>query len=126
MSVRACVCMRVLQVLSLQGAYHGDTLGAMDCTAPSPFNGRRQTPWYAGRGAFLDPPYVAMVAREWRLTPPEWLTAAAAQQPGDAAVQKDCWAWDSAAGLFDLEQRRGCGLPLTLLCPVLCPLICMH
>ncbi|KAL6774602.1 BIO1 [Auxenochlorella protothecoides x Auxenochlorella symbiontica] len=54
-----------LGVLGLQGAYHGDTLGAMDCVAPSPFNGRRQTPWYAGRGLFLDPPTLALRGGAW-------------------------------------------------------------
>lgn len=34
-----------LDVIGLQGGYHGDTLGAMDAVAPSPYNGMRQTPW---------------------------------------------------------------------------------
>lgn len=42
-----------LGVIGIQEAYHGDTLGAMDAVAPSVFNGRRQTPWYTGRGLFL-------------------------------------------------------------------------
>lgn len=49
-----------LLVLGLAGAYHGDTLGAQDCVAPSVFNGRLQAPWYRGRGLFLEPPYVGM------------------------------------------------------------------
>ena len=48
-------------MLGLQNAYHGDTLGAMDCVAPSVYNGRLQAPWYRGRGIFLHPPYVSMV-----------------------------------------------------------------
>jgi len=43
-------------VLAVRGGYHGDTLGAMCATAPSLFNGPAQTPWYLGRGLFLDPP----------------------------------------------------------------------
>jgi dethiobiotin synthetase/adenosylmethionine--8-amino-7-oxononanoate aminotransferase len=43
-------------VLAVGGGYHGDTLGAMCATAPSLFSGPSQTPWYAGRGLFLDPP----------------------------------------------------------------------
>ncbi|KAG2439490.1 hypothetical protein HXX76_004844 [Chlamydomonas incerta] len=63
-----------LLVLGLQGAYHGDTLGAQDCVAPSVFNGRLQAPWYRGRGLFLEPPYVAMSAGRWQLQePPAWL-----------------------------------------------------
>lgn len=38
---------KVLGVLGLTNAYHGDTLGTMDAVAPSPYNGLRQTPWYA-------------------------------------------------------------------------------
>lgn len=49
-----------LGVLGLHGAYHGDTLGSQDCVAPSAFNGPLQSPWYTGRGAFLEPPYVGM------------------------------------------------------------------
>ena len=56
-------------MVGLQDSYHGDTLGAMDCGAPSPFNGPRQTPWYAGRGLFLAPPSVALVRGRWRLLP---------------------------------------------------------
>ena len=51
---------RPLRVLGLENAYHGDTLGAMDAQAPSVFNGDMQTPWYEGRGAFVDPPTAAM------------------------------------------------------------------
>lgn len=54
-------CPVCFQVLGLQNAYHGDTLGAMDCVAPSVYNGRLQAPWYRGRGVFLNPPYVSMV-----------------------------------------------------------------
>jgi adenosylmethionine-8-amino-7-oxononanoate aminotransferase len=49
------------QVLGLENAYHGDTLGAMDCVALSVYNGRLQAPWYRGRGVFLKPPYLAIV-----------------------------------------------------------------
>ena len=29
----------------VQGAYHGDTMGAMDAVPPSAFNGFLQAPW---------------------------------------------------------------------------------
>lgn len=38
-----------LGVLGLEGAYHGDTLGAMDAVAPSIYNAR-QTPWCRSPG----------------------------------------------------------------------------
>ncbi|KAK9815939.1 hypothetical protein WJX72_012312 [[Myrmecia] bisecta] len=56
-----------LWVVGLQNGYHGDTLGAMDAVAPSPFNGPKQTPWYSGRGLFLDPPTVCMVKGTWQV-----------------------------------------------------------
>lgn len=56
-----------LQVLGLKEAYHGDTLGAMDAVAPSVFNGRWQTPWFTGRGLFLDPPQLGIVNGTWKL-----------------------------------------------------------
>ncbi|KAF5825977.1 hypothetical protein DUNSADRAFT_5588 [Dunaliella salina] len=64
-----------LQVVGLANAYHGDTLGAMDCVPPSPFNGPAQAPWYRGRGLFFEPPYVAMEKGSWQVvqpTPPWW------------------------------------------------------
>ena len=44
-----------LKVIGLDGCYHGDTLGAMDCQGPSAFTGDLQFPWYSGRGLWLDP-----------------------------------------------------------------------
>lgn len=34
-----------LQVVGNSNGYHGDTLGAMDAVAPSPFNGPEHMPW---------------------------------------------------------------------------------
>ena len=70
------------QVVGLREAYHGDTLGAMEAVAPSPFTGRLQTPWYSGRGLFLDPPTAALEGGAWRLC----LPAALGDEPGAAAV----------------------------------------
>ncbi|CAN6842072.1 unnamed protein product [Brassica oleracea] len=36
----------VVKVLALRGSYHGDTLGAMEAQAPSPYTGFLQQPWY--------------------------------------------------------------------------------
>ncbi|GKV18237.1 hypothetical protein SLEP1_g28647 [Rubroshorea leprosula] len=60
-----------LKVLALKGSYHGDTLGAMEAQAPSPYTGFLQQPWYTGRGLFLDPPTVFMCNGEWNLSLPE-------------------------------------------------------
>lgn len=61
-------------MVGLENAYHGDTLGAMDCVAPSVFNAPSQAPWYRGRGLFFDPPYVAMSKGSYKVTGvPDWL-----------------------------------------------------
>lgn len=69
-----CPCLRPLgsckQVLGLTQGYHGDTLGAMDAVAPSPYNGRLQTPWFQGRGLFLEPPTAGLVGGRWTVAPP--------------------------------------------------------
>jgi len=36
-------------VLALTGSYHGDTLGAMEAQAPSPYTGFLQQPWCASK-----------------------------------------------------------------------------
>lgn len=100
------------QVLGLAEGYHGDTLGAMDAVAPSPFNGRLQTPWYTGRGLFLEPPTVALQQGTWRVSlPPDMVAAtdeaaalAAAVMPG--AQQKPfATEFGSREAVFALEQR---------------------
>lgn len=60
---------RGLQVLALDGGYHGDTLGVMDCSPESVFNGG-QTPWYRPRGLFLSPPTLGLVRGAWQVRRP--------------------------------------------------------
>ncbi|KAL5699264.1 Bifunctional dethiobiotin synthetase/7 [Ranunculus cassubicifolius] len=61
------------KVLALNGSYHGDTLGAMEAQAPSPYTGFLQQPWYRGRGLFLDPPTIFISNRCWNLSLPKVL-----------------------------------------------------
>jgi dethiobiotin synthetase/adenosylmethionine--8-amino-7-oxononanoate aminotransferase len=63
-------------IVGLEGSYHGDTLGAMDCSPSSTFN-HLQTPWYRGRGLFLKPPYCAIWNGDWQPDAPQGLDAAA-------------------------------------------------
>eukprot|EP00963_Diacronema_lutheri_P011885 scaffold1501_cov352-Pavlova_lutheri.AAC.28 len=56
-----------LHVIGLQNSYHGDTLGAMQCSPPSVFNGEMQTPWYRAQGFFLDPPHAAICDGQWKV-----------------------------------------------------------
>jgi dethiobiotin synthetase/adenosylmethionine--8-amino-7-oxononanoate aminotransferase len=61
----------VVKVIALRGSYHGDTLGAMEAQAPSPYTGFLQQPWYTGRGLFLDPPTVFLSNGSWNISLPE-------------------------------------------------------
>ncbi len=76
-------------MVGLAEGYHGDTLGAMDAVAPSPYNGRQQMPWYSPRGLFLEPPTVALVGGEWVVRLPAGMEDARAptQQSGQQAQE---------------------------------------
>jgi dethiobiotin synthetase/adenosylmethionine--8-amino-7-oxononanoate aminotransferase len=86
------MCFALLQVVGLANAYHGDTLGAADCVAPSVFNGRLQAPWYQGRGLFLEPPYLGMVRGRWQMvTQPAWLTGGQSKAVAETAAGSPGW-----------------------------------
>lgn len=55
-------------VLGLKGSYHGDTIGAMDCSEPSTYN--EKVHWYKGRGYWFDFPQVNMKNGTWIVEPP--------------------------------------------------------
>eukprot|EP00177_Eucheuma_denticulatum_P007103 GFKZ01012915.1.p1 GENE.GFKZ01012915.1~~GFKZ01012915.1.p1 ORF type:complete len:759 (-),score=112.19 GFKZ01012915.1:2737-5013(-) len=61
-----------VKIVGLDGCYHGDTLGVMDCSPSSDFN-LSQTPWYEPRGLFFEPPTAAMRNGVWRVSMPEWI-----------------------------------------------------
>ncbi|KAL0735001.1 hypothetical protein Bca4012_011211 [Brassica carinata] len=71
-----------VKVLALRGSYHGDTLGAMEAQAPSPYTGFLQQPWYTGRGLFLDPPTVFLSNGAWNLSLPESFSQTASEECG--------------------------------------------
>ncbi|KAK0667121.1 hypothetical protein QBC41DRAFT_254887 [Cercophora samala] len=50
-------------VIGLKGSYHGDTIGAMDCSEPGVFN--EKVEWYEGRGAWLGSPGVRCEKGVW-------------------------------------------------------------
>lgn len=63
-----------LLVVGIEGCYHGDTLGVMDCAPESDYN-RSQTPWYQPRGVFFDPPTACIADGVWRIRMPKWTDA---------------------------------------------------
>jgi dethiobiotin synthetase/adenosylmethionine--8-amino-7-oxononanoate aminotransferase len=97
--------MCVLQVLALHNNYHGDTLGAMDCAASSPYNGRGQTPWYTGRGLFLEPPYLQLQRGQWQLQLPPWLQQAAGQVLPNSSWPAVRSSLTAGSGVFDVQAR---------------------
>lgn len=90
-------------MLGLTEGYHGDTLGAMDAVAPSPFNGRLQTPWYRGRGLFLEPPTAALAQGEWRVALPADVAGSGARAASCAAATR----FGSQEELFAVAARMG-------------------
>lgn len=101
---RSCTARLHVQVLGLTEGYHGDTLGAMDAVAPSPFNGRRQTPWYAARGLFLEPPTAGVRAGRWQVALPADVAAAAAANGGPGSLDGEL-EFQGQEGLFAVDQR---------------------
>lgn len=84
-------------MLGLVNSYHGDTLGAMDCAAPSVFNGILEQPWYTGRGMFLEPPTVGLADGQWRLQLPHALS-------NTALAEVPQMAWDSRDDVFSSDR----------------------
>eukprot|EP00892_Ulva_mutabilis_P009792 jgi/Ulvmu1/7185/UM034_0094.1 len=94
---------RGLQVLALDGGYHGDTLGVMDCSPESVFNSG-QTPWYRPRGLFLAPPTLGLVRGSWQVRVPASLTD---NEAGAPSVE-----WLEAADTDALFSDSRTGTPL--------------
>ena len=57
-----------IEILGFKNSYHGDTIGAMDLSEPSPFN--KKVPWYQGRGYWFDFPTVKMQKGAWVVEKP--------------------------------------------------------
>ena len=88
----------------------------MDATEPSVFNGEAQTPWYTGRGLFLEPPTSGMEAGGgWRV---RWLeseggdkTSSSSHDDEDLSRSKgrvvDEVGKGGLAALFSPERLRG-------------------
>jgi dethiobiotin synthetase/adenosylmethionine--8-amino-7-oxononanoate aminotransferase len=58
-------------VLGLRGGYHGDTIGAMDCSEPGTFN--EKVEWYEGKGFWFDYPTVKCAGGKWAVCVPDEL-----------------------------------------------------
>ncbi|KAL2159854.1 hypothetical protein VTH06DRAFT_1987 [Thermothelomyces fergusii] len=109
-----------LGVLGLRGSYHGDTIGAMDCSEPGVFN--EKVEWYEAKGFWFDYPVVEFRGGRWHVelttemreriiastgTP---ITTAADDGGGggDVNVRED-YSYQSLSDIFDLESRKARG-----------------
>lgn len=83
-----------LGVLGLKGSYHGDTMGAMDCSEPCTYN--EKVEWYQGKGYWFDYPTVRCSEGKWFVDVPENLKG----DLGEAA------SFASLPEIFDVEARE--------------------
>ncbi|KAA8895757.1 onanonoxo-7-onima-8-eninoihtemlysoneda [Sphaerosporella brunnea] len=81
-----------VDIIGLKGAYHGDTIGVMDCADPGAFN--KEVEWYSGRGFWFDFPKVGMKDGAWKINMP--------QEMGGSEIK-----FDNLASIFDVEKREG-------------------
>ncbi|KAI0975078.1 bifunctional dethiobiotin synthetase/adenosylmethionine-8-amino-7-oxononanoate aminotransferase [Xylaria arbuscula] len=80
-----------IDILGLKGAYHGDTIGTMDCAEPNTYN--EKVEWYEGKGVWLDYPQIQCVAGKWQVQVPSEIGTDYNQQFSDLS------------DIFKLEQR---------------------
>ncbi len=98
------------KIVGIEGAYHGDTLGVMDCAPESDYN-RKQTPWYKPRGLFFEPPLVSILDGVWTLDIPSSLQSNSGDEKffggSEAAVESseyDGKTFTSRDQIFDSKR----------------------
>lgn len=85
-----------LSILGLKGSYHGDTIGAMDCSEPGTYNEKIE--WYKGKGYWFDFPTVKMTNGKWAIDVP-----AEVRPDGSSASQAE---FSGLGEIFDLKTRE--------------------
>lgn len=85
-----------LSILGLKGSYHGDTIGAMDCSEPGTYNEKIE--WYKGKGYWFDFPTVKMTDGKWKIDIP-----AAIRANGSQEAETE---YNGLGGIFDLKARE--------------------
>ncbi|KAK3346908.1 pyridoxal phosphate-dependent transferase [Lasiosphaeria hispida] len=87
-------------VLGLRGSYHGDTIGAMDCSEPCVFN--EKVEWYEGRGFWFE--YPTVMCREGR-----WVV----EIPGEIGLRGGSGGhkvtFASLGHIFSMKERESSG-----------------
>ncbi|KAK4456716.1 putative Adenosylmethionine-8-amino-7-oxononanoate aminotransferase [Cladorrhinum samala] len=85
-------------VIGLRGSYHGDTMGAMDCSEPGVFN--EKVEWYEGKGVWLDAPAVRCERGAWVVSD------GTNKRPGEGRRTEK---FGTLGEVFDLEKREARG-----------------
>ncbi|KAJ9657252.1 hypothetical protein H2198_004478 [Neophaeococcomyces mojaviensis] len=83
-------------ILGLKGSYHGDTIGVMNCSEPSPFNAK--VDWYKPWGFWFSPPEVKLVKGQWQV-----------QFPADGTMPRETGSttlFPSLNAIFNFEARE--------------------
>ncbi|KAK5100703.1 hypothetical protein LTR70_001396 [Exophiala xenobiotica] len=83
-------------IIGLKGSYHGDTIGVMNCSEPSPFN--EKVDWYKPWGYWFSPPEVKLVKGQWRI-----------QLPADDSMPREegpTTLFPSLQAVFDFDARQ--------------------
>lgn len=92
-----------VEVLGLAGSYHGDTIGVMNCSEPSPFN--EKVDWYKPSGFWFNPPQLKMREDVWEVALPGDLTTGVANDAPEDQVFK----FNNLTELFDFSARKDAG-----------------
>jgi dethiobiotin synthetase/adenosylmethionine--8-amino-7-oxononanoate aminotransferase len=92
-----------IEVLGLAGSYHGDTIGVMNCSEPSPFN--EKVDWYKPSGFWFNPPHLKMRQGVWEVTIPHDLTSGVADEQVDPSWNRK-FQFKSLSEVFDFKARK--------------------
>jgi bifunctional dethiobiotin synthetase / adenosylmethionine---8-amino-7-oxononanoate aminotransferase len=95
-----------IEVLGLAGSYHGDTIGVMNCSEPSPFN--EKVDWYKPSGFWFNPPQLKVRQGVWEVLLPRDVTAGIADDQGSSS-QEQAFRFDNLADVFDFNTRKDAG-----------------
>lgn len=83
-------------ILGLQGSYHGDTIGVMNCSEPSVFNDK--VDWYKPWGHWFEPPNLLMKDGQWELSIP--------QSMAEEGICSNPQIFSSLDNVFDFSARQ--------------------
>ncbi|ORX57484.1 PLP-dependent transferase [Hesseltinella vesiculosa] len=80
-----------IDILGLDGSYHGDTIGTMDACSPNVYND--QVDWYQPRGTWLEPPTVHVSQGK-----------AFVHVPASVSGQSERIDYDSLSSVYSVDQ----------------------